>query len=145
MSEIVRLLHSEAVHKGIQVKTRLAEDLPPVQGNRAQLQQVLVNLITNGFEASREPAGEESILMVITDARDGAARVSVRDQGTGFPDGNMEDMFAPFCTTKSDGLGMGLAVTRRIVEFHGGRIWAENNPDRGATVHITMPFASDEL
>jgi two-component system sensor kinase FixL len=139
VGEVLALLRGEAVIRGVTLDRRLAEDLPRVTGDRVQLQQVLVNLVTNAFDAMRETSQGDRTLAVVT-GRDaaGAVQVSVRDRGTGFA-GPIEDSFSPFLTTKSHVLGMGLSIARSLVESFGGRMWAENNADGGATVHFTVP------
>jgi PAS domain S-box-containing protein len=139
VQEIVHLLHSEAVFKNVAVVPDLAEDLPPVLANRVQLQQVLLNLISNGFDAMEEMPESERRLELRT-ARYGGSDVllSVQDAGHGLEGQEGEQLFAPFYSTKSKGLGMGLAITRSIVEAIGGKVWAENNDGRGATFHIRL-------
>ena len=139
VGDVASLLHSDALIKDIALELDLADDTLAVAGNRAQLQQVFLNLFTNGFDAMMWMRDGERKLTVKTTADAAGVHVSVGDQGTGFTETDIEDCFAPFRTTKSDGMGMGLAISRTIVEAHGGKIWAENNPDRGATVHFTLP------
>ncbi len=138
--EVLALLRSEAVIRGVTLDRRLVEDPPRVRGDRIQLQQVLVNLVTNAFDAMEETAPGDRVLTVaaVRDP-DGAVQVSVRDRGTGFA-GPIENSFSPFLTTKTHGLGMGLSIARSLVEAFGGRMWAENNTDGGATVHFTVPI-----
>ena len=132
-------IHSEAMIKNVAIQLELADALPPVEANRAQVQQILLNLISNGFDALGDLPEVRRQLTVCTAHVDTAVRVSVRDEGTGFHEADLDALFAPFRTTKPEGLGMGLAISRTIVEAHGGKIWAENNPDRGVTVHFTLP------
>ncbi len=133
-------MHSDAVIKNVAVELDLAEGLPPVLGDRVQLQQVLLNLMMNGFDAMEGVPTPEGILVIRTAQEAGSlVRVSVRDAGVGFDGQDVEELFAPFKTTKAKGLGMGLAINRSIVEAHGGKIWAERNADRGATFHFTLP------
>jgi len=119
--------------------------LPPVQGDKVELQQVVLNLLLNAFEAMKDcPANEREISLHA--AIDGAdvVRVEVCDRGTGIGSDNLDKIFQPFYTTKRDGLGMGLSISRSIIEAHGGRLLAENNPDRGATFYFTVPVGRDE-
>jgi signal transduction histidine kinase len=105
-----------------------------------QLQQVVLNLVLNGLEAMREPhAGARTL--VIRTARDGAAalRVTVQDSGPGIAEKDLGHIFEPLYTTKTEGLGMGLAIVRTIVRAHGGTVGAENNPQGGASLHVTLP------
>jgi signal transduction histidine kinase len=116
----------------------LEPELPPIRGDGVQLQQVLLNLVLNGMEAM-SLNGEERQIVLQTRQGDGAVRISVRDQGPGIPADTLPHVFETFYTTKPSGMGVGLAISRSIVEAHGGKIWAENNPDRGATVSFTLP------
>jgi len=139
IAEVVRLLRSDALIKGVTIKLDLSGDLSKVAANRPQLQQVLLNLITNGFAVMQGVPEEQRTLTLSTAGDDTTVRVSVRDEGTGFTGTDISELFKPFRTTKSEGLGMGLAITGSIVEVHGGKIWGENNPDRGASVHFSLP------
>ena len=132
------LLHSEAVRHLVVMRTELAEDLHPVWGDRVQLQQVLMNLALNGIEAMSEAGGE---LTIGTRREAGEVLVSVSDTGVGLPANLTEKIFSAFFTTKSGGTGMGLAISRSIVEAHGGRLWAANNERRGASFHFSLPAA----
>jgi PAS domain S-box-containing protein len=136
--EVLVFLHTDTVLRNVAIEVDLAPDCPPVNGDRVQLQQVLLNLVLNGMEAI-SPDGEGRRIVIQTLQVEGAVRVSVRDQGPGIPGDTLSRIFETFYTTKPDGMGMGLAISRSIVEAHGGRIWAENNPDRGATFSFTLP------
>jgi len=136
--DIAGLVHTDAILRNLAIDLDLAPALPPVRGDRVQLQQVLLNLVLNGMEAVG-PHGEGRRLVVQTLQADGTVRVAVRDQGPGIPAAELARIFDTFYTTKPNGMGMGLAISRSIVEAHGGRIWAENNPDRGATFSFTLP------
>jgi len=136
--EMAALTHTEAVLRNLTIQLDLASDLPPVRGDRVQLLQVLLNLVVNGMEAMGSQA--EGRRIDIETARDGeVVRLGVRDEGPGIPPEALKDIFETFYTTKPRGMGMGLAICRAIVEAHGGRLWAENNPDRGATFWFTLP------
>jgi two-component system sensor kinase FixL len=114
-----------------------------VVGDRVQLQQVLLNLILNGCDAMAGVPADERRLSVVTTSWDGGGvALSIVDRGTGIPDADVEKIFQPFVTTKADGLGLGLAICRTIVTAHGGRLWATNNRDRGATLHVALPPAT---
>jgi len=136
--EVAALLRTDAVLRDLVIDVDLAPDLPSVRGDRVQIQQVLLNLLLNGMEAVGSH-GEGRRVVIRTLQADGAVCVSVRDQGPGIPGDMLSRIFETFYTTKPDGMGMGLAISHSIVEAHGGRIWAENNPDRGATFWFTLP------
>ena len=141
---VVNLLIREFRARNISVSCNLAPGLPPVRGDAVQLQQVILNLLRNAFEAFEDSAGGHGIILVAS-SREGTEgiRISVRDSGCGISDGDMPRLFDPFFTTKPGGLGMGLPINKTIVEAHGGRLWAENNPDRGATFHVVLPAAKE--
>lgn len=141
--EIAGLVHTDAILRNFTVDLDLAPGLPPVRGDRVQLQQVLLNLILNGMEAVG-PHGEGQRIVIRTQLADAAVCVAVRDEGPGIPASELSRVFETFYTTKSTGMGMGLPISRSIVEAHGGRIWAENNPDRGATFSFTIPACPPE-
>jgi signal transduction histidine kinase len=134
------LLRSEADRHGLVMRTELAADLPVVSADRVQLQQVLMNLMLNGMETTTEPGGE---LTLRTRGERGAVMVSVSDAGPGIPADKVDQIFNAFFTTKAGGTGMGLAISRTIIESHGGRLWATANPERGATFHFTLPTDSE--
>jgi PAS domain S-box-containing protein len=139
----VELIRGDPVLKGSPVAMELAPDLPAVMGDRVQLQQVLINLMLNAVAAMRtvEPGLRE--LVVRTERyEDEGVQVLVRDSGTGIDEADKDRLFEPFYTTKSAGMGMGLAISQRIINALGGEIRAENNPDRGATFSFTLPAAS---
>jgi len=135
--DIVVLLQNEAKQHSVTVHLVLAENLPGVMGDHVQLQQVVMNLMLNSIEAMRGAPGELTITSQLTE--DGRVLVSVRDTGTGFPPEKADKMFDAFFTTKPQGTGMGLAISRSIIESHGGRLWAETNSGRGATFRFTLP------
>ena len=121
------------------IKFDLDTNLPPIQGDRIQLQQVLLNLISNSLEAM-EASKDSHELMIRTSRKDeDTILVQVKDSGCGIPAENMKKLFSHFFTNKPDGLGMGLSISRSIVEAHGGQLDAKNNPDRGATFYFTIP------
>jgi signal transduction histidine kinase len=144
VSEVAWLVRSDAVGRSVGIHLELAPDLPDVRGDRVQLQQVVLNLVLNGFDAMREPGPGEHTLVIRT-ARDGVAAVgiSIQDSGSGFDETDNDRMFQPLYTTKTEGLGMGLAIARTIVGAHGGRLSAANNADRGATFHFTLPVREE--
>jgi signal transduction histidine kinase len=139
IAEVVTLTETEAQRNRVTLSMELAAALPPVTGDRVQLQQVIVNLILNGIEAMRSQENRERNLIIRTQRGDvGEVRVSVQDSGIGFDPNSAERMFDPFHTTKPGGLGMGLAISRSIVESHGGRLWAVPNDGPGATFQFTL-------
>jgi PAS domain S-box-containing protein len=140
--EVIALTRREAANNGISVRTQLAEGLPRVQGDRVQLQQVLLNLIINAIEAMREVDEEERELLVGTRNEPDGVLVEVRDSGPGFASAALERAFEAFYTTKSDGLGLGLSICRSIIEAHHGRLWASPNMPRGAIFRFTAPAYS---
>ncbi|HMH50023.1 MAG TPA: ATP-binding protein, partial [Candidatus Acidoferrum sp.] len=145
VGEVAWLMRSDAMARNLPLSLDLAADLPRVRGDRVQLQQVVLNLVLNGLEAMREPhAGPRSLIVRTT--RDGAAavRVDVQDAGPGIDEKNLDRMFEPLYTTKADGLGMGLAIVRTIVDAHDGGLGAVNNPEGGATVHFTLPVGRED-
>ncbi len=144
VADVLPLVVGDARKRRIQLRTELAADLPPVFGNETQLQQVLINLIVNGMDAmTNTPEGKRD-LVVRTARPNGDARVevSVTDRGSGIPSSSLPRLFESFFTTRAEGMGLGLSIARSIVETHGGRIWADNNPDGGATFRFTVPTAS---
>ena len=138
VSEIVRLLSAEAVTRGVRVDFEPRKDLPWIVGDRVHLQQVMVNLMLNGFEAMADVPEHSRLLAVRMTNGGGAVQIDVRDSGTGIAPERLPKLFEPFQTTKKEGLGIGLSIARSIVAAHGGRVWAENNPDVGATFHVSL-------
>jgi PAS domain S-box-containing protein len=143
---VERIAHSDAKQHNVEVQLELSPGLSPVTGDTVQLQQVMLNLMLNAFSAiGVEPNGARQ-LIVRTNSIDGSyVQVEVQDSGTGIPSDKLEGIFEPFITSKPDGLGMGLSICRTIIERHGGKIWAANNRDRGATFSITLPVASETI
>jgi PAS domain S-box-containing protein len=142
VSELVRemmvMLRSEANRYSISIRTELADDLPKVMADRVQLQQVFMNLMLNGIEAMKE-TGSGSELIIKSEIDEGQLRISVSDTGVGLPGEQADDIFRAFFTTKENGTGMGLPISRSIIESHGGRLWVTHNSGRGATFHFTLP------
>ena len=125
------------------MQTRLSDDAPLIQGDRVQLQQVLLNLLLNAIEALSSVSIGSRHLVIASAKKDlKSVLVSVYDSGKGFPPDDLGRLFDPFYTTKSDGMGMGLTISRSIVESHGGRIWATPNSPRGAVFQFTLPIDS---
>jgi PAS domain S-box-containing protein len=140
---MIELLRSEASRYSISMHTELWADLPQVMGDRVQLQQVLMNLMMNGIEAMKEVEGTRELLIKSQRAENEELLVSVSDTGVGLPPHYADLIFGAFFTTKRDGTGMGLRISRSIVESHGGRLWATDNPRRGTTFHFTLPVQTD--
>src|SRR5882724_4564500 len=142
--DVARLVHSDAALLNVDIALELYPNLPTVQGDRVQLQQVVLNLLLNAFDAMKDcPVNERRV--VLQAEQDGArmTKVAVRDRGPGLRGDKLDKIFQPFYTTKRDGLGMGLSISRSIIEVHGGRLWAETNPDRGATFYFTVPVGEE--
>jgi C4-dicarboxylate-specific signal transduction histidine kinase len=136
--EMIVMLRSEANRYSISIRTELAQDLPKVMADRVQLQQVFMNLMLNGIDAMKETSGG-SELAIKSEAGDGQLVVSVSDTGVGLPPGQADQIFRAFFTTKDNGTGMGLPISRSIIEAHGGRLWAACASERGATFQFTLP------
>jgi signal transduction histidine kinase len=135
---MVLLLHSEAIQYGVLVPTELAADLPEVTGDRVQLQQVLMNLMMNSIDALKDMDGRREIT-IQSQHEDGQVLISVSDTGVGLPPQQGDKIFSAFFTTKTHGTGMGLRISRSIIESHGGRLWAADNSPRGARFCFTLP------
>jgi PAS domain S-box-containing protein len=138
--EMIVLLRGEATRYNIAVQTDLAADLCQAMGDRVQLQQVMMNLIMNSIDAMKEVDGKREVAIKSERAEDRHLLVSVSDTGVGLPPQDVSQIFNAFFTTKPDGTGMGLSISRSIVESHGGRLWATANSGRGATFHLTLPI-----
>jgi signal transduction histidine kinase len=136
--EMIVLLRSEANRYSISIRTELAEGLPEVMGDRVQLQQVFMNLMLNGIDAMKGTTGGGE-LAIKSEAGDGQLLISVSDTGVGLPPEQAEQIFRAFFTTKDNGTGMGLPISRSIIESHGGRLWAVGASGRGATFQFTLP------
>ncbi|MGA2353695.1 MAG: PAS domain S-box protein [Terriglobales bacterium] len=135
--EMITLLHDKANRTSISIRTELDSGLPLITADRVQLQQVLMNLILNGIEAIKDANGELTVTSNRTD--DGRLLISVSDSGIGLPSAAVDQIFEAFFTTKAQGTGMGLSISRRIIESHGGSLWACANGERGATFQFTLP------
>jgi PAS domain S-box-containing protein len=135
--EMVVMLRDAAGRRSVSIRSELDPALPTMTADRVQLQQVLMNLMLNGIEAMQKEGGELRVASQRT--QDGQVLISVSDAGIGFPSENLELIFEAFFTTKPQGTGMGLSISRRIIESHGGRLWASANTGRGATFQFTLP------
>jgi PAS domain S-box-containing protein len=141
--EMIVLLLAETTRYDILVGTDLAEDLPQVMADRVQLQQVLMNLMINGIEAMKDVDGMRELMVKSQRAENDQILVSVSDTGVGLPDQQVEHIFEAFFTTKSQGTGMGLRISRSIIESHGGRLWAADNSGRGASFCFSLPTKAE--
>jgi signal transduction histidine kinase len=138
--EVIELTRGEAAKNGTSVQTALGKGMPPIEGDRVQLQQVVLNLVVNAVQAMGMAAeGPRELFITTARAEPDGVLVAVKDSGPGVTPANLERLFAPFYTTKPGGLGMGLSICRSIIEAHGGRLWATANPPRGASFNFTVP------
>jgi PAS domain S-box-containing protein len=142
IGEMAGMLGGQARGHRVSIRTNLKDDLPMTVADRVQLQQVLMNLMLNGIEAIKDTGGVVTVKSQL--GEDGQIEISVNDTGAGLPMGNIDQIFDAFFTTKPQGSGMGLAISKSIVESHGGRIWANGDGGRGATFHFTLPAAPAE-
>ena len=140
--EMVELLRAEANQYAVSIRTDLVADLPKITADSVQLRQVFMNLILNAIEAMKDSGGD---FTVKSQLQDGQLQFSVSDTGVGLPAEKMDQIFSAFFTTKPQGSGMGLSISRSIVESHGGRLWATANDGRGATFHFTLPTAAQAV
>jgi PAS domain S-box-containing protein len=146
IDEVIELGRSAISRNGVSVRTVFAEGLAPVQGDRVQLQQVVLNLVLNAAEAMGSGGAATRELLISTEQHQvNGVLVSVRDSGPGIDPENLEQVFEPFYTTKTGGMGMGLSICRSIIDAHGGRLWADVNEPRGAVFQFTLPGVEKEI
>jgi PAS domain S-box-containing protein len=138
------ICHSDLILKGVPVSKRLAADLPEIDADPVQIQQVLLNLIMNACEAMNAKPAKDRLLLIKSERRDAMLRISVVDSGDGIPADAIKELYQPFFTTKSLGLGLGLPICKWIIEAHGGRLAAKNNSGGGATFFIELPIAEEQ-
>jgi signal transduction histidine kinase len=143
IGEMDRMLRAEARRRGVSIYTDLKDDLPMTMADRVQIQQVLMNLMLNGIEAITDAGG--MVTVTSQSGEDGQIEISVSDTGPGLPLNKADQIFDAFFTEKPQGSGMGLAISKSIVESHGGRIWANNDGGSGATFYFTLPAAPAEI
>jgi two-component system sensor kinase FixL len=143
VAKVVQIVSPDALLRSCELETALQPNLPPITGDPIQFQQVLLNLVLNAFDAMRDtPVSHRKVTIATEWNGDGAVRASVRDYGAGIPDHARDRLFDPFFTTKKEGLGMGLAIVRSIIESHGGTMAADNPNDGGARFYFTLPVKS---
>jgi PAS domain S-box-containing protein len=141
--EMVSLMRSEVTQHSISVRTELAENIPQITGDRVQLQQVFMNLMINAIDAMKDMDGTRDLTISSLRAENEQLMVSISDTGVGIPPQQADQIFNAFFTTKPHGTGMGLRISRSIVESHGGRLWAADNSPRGASFHLTLPTKAE--
>jgi two-component system, LuxR family, sensor kinase FixL len=140
IGEVLKLMKHELTARAVRVVTEFTADLPSIVGDRVQLQQVLINLILNANDAmSRQAENARTLTLSSNRVENSTVQISVTDTGSGIPPGDEEKVFEPYHTTKAQGLGLGLSLSRSIIRAHGGRLWAENRAGAGATFHFTIP------
>ncbi|MCC8392623.1 PAS domain S-box protein [Paraburkholderia sp. MMS20-SJTR3] len=140
--DIALLVHSDALTREVRTSFDIADNLALICGDRVQLQQVVLNLLLNAFDAVKDCAPADRLVeTIVREEPDGHVRITVKDRGQGLTVDNMDKIFRPFFTTKPQGLGLGLSISRTIATAHQGRLWAENNDDRGASFHLTLPLS----
>ena len=138
--EVVNMEKAEAGQRGVSIKTKLGKSMPLILADKIEVEQVILNLVRNGFEAmSDTEVGRRKITIQTSRVGSDSIQVAVRDTGKGLSPEDPEKVFDSFFTTKPDGLGIGLSLSRSIIEAHGGRLWAESNPDCGASFLFTLP------
>ena len=142
ITDVLTLIHHELTRRKVEIELEVWRELPPVLADRIQLQQVLLNLVMNGVEAMNDIAGDRRIWIRVQPYEyngSSAVLVSVQDSGSGLKQAEVDRLFEAFYTTKSQGLGMGLAISRSIVEAHGGRLWLTSATGPGATFQFVLP------
>jgi signal transduction histidine kinase len=143
VQEVIALVSSDVLRSKVELRAELAADLPPVIGDRIQLQQVILNLILNARDAMSEVRTHPRELLITTlKSKSGDVVVAVRDSGKGLDAKDAERIFDPFFTTKAEGMGLGLSISRTIIEAHSGTLWAKPNEGKGATIQFTLPPSS---
>jgi C4-dicarboxylate-specific signal transduction histidine kinase len=140
--EVLDLVRNELTRRRVTATSSLAPGLAPVNGDRVQLQQVVLNLVLNAFDAMSDTEAARRQLELSTKMDDGFVQIVVSDRGPGIPEGQLDRVFEPFVTFREKGLGLGLAISRSIVSAHGGSIRAENNAGGGATFRCFLPAAA---
>jgi signal transduction histidine kinase len=144
INDVVALVQREVLNHRVSLRLELGSGLPPLLGDRVQLQQVLINLVINGIQAMAD-IGDDPRELLIESHRDsdGQVVVAVQDSGPGVDPESANRLFDAFFTTKAEGMGMGLSICRSIIEAHGGQVWASNNAGHGAIFQFSLPSISD--
>jgi two-component system, LuxR family, sensor kinase FixL len=143
VQDVLRIIRSDLLNRNVVTVTDFAKNLPAVEGDRVQLQQVMLNLIMNGTDAMADVVDGRELQIRTQLVSDGGVEVLVSDIGSGIPPENLDRIFLPFVSSKNDGMGLGLAVCTSIIQVHHGKLWATNNATRGATSHIYLPAFSN--
>ncbi len=142
--DVEMLVHSDALTRGVRTSFDIPDSLTLICGDKVQLQQVILNLLLNAFDAVKDcPAADCVVETMVREQPGGLVRITVKDRGQGLAVESMERIFRPFFTTKPQGLGLGLSISRTIVTAHRGQLWAENNEGKGASFHVALPVATD--
>jgi two-component system sensor kinase FixL len=145
LQETISLFRSEAIIRNLRIEMDLADPLPLLHVDKVQIQQVLINLMMNAAESMSGDESANNVIVIQTaTSHGGAVQVAVRDFGPGIEEQKLHKIFEPFFTTKHSGLGMGLSLSRSIIESHGGHIWAQNNPDKGITFYFDLPAITNQ-
>jgi two-component system sensor kinase FixL len=141
--DVVLLVRSDAIVRGTRVTLEIEDDLPSVRGDKVQLQQVMLNLLLNAFDAMNDmPPVDRVVSVTLMRESSNTICIAIRDRGHGLTVDKLDKIFKPFFTSKPQGLGLGLSISRTIIDMHHGRLWAENNIDRGATFFVTLPVGN---
>jgi two-component system sensor kinase FixL len=141
--DVVLLVRGDAIVRGTRVTLDVEDDLPPVRGDKVQLQQVMLNLLLNAFDAMNDlPPVDRVVSVTLMRESSNTICIAIRDRGHGLTVDKLDKIFKPFFTSKPQGLGLGLSISRTIIDMHHGRLWAENNIDRGATFFVTLPVGN---
>ncbi|HTY86123.1 MAG TPA: ATP-binding protein [Candidatus Acidoferrum sp.] len=146
LEKVVQLLHADSLVRKVRLELKLAPDLPAAQGDNVQIQQVVLNLLLNAFDAMKDaPESERAVILRTRQPEAAVIQVEVADHGTGLSPERLANLFEPFRSSKREGLGLGLSISHSIILAHQGRLWAENNPGGGATFHFTLPVREPAL
>ncbi len=139
--EVVELMKPDIKREEVRTRLQLSKRLPPVLADEIQIEQVILNLVRNALQAMQDVEAATRVLTIKTVRRGGDVEVSVRDSGCGISEEARERVFEPFFSTKKNGMGMGLSISRSILEVHDGRLWVTSDSDRGSTFRFTLPIA----